>query len=196
MTLLGGLAKGLVFVLSAPAGTGKTTLVRMLTEEFHSVVQSISYTTRKMRHNEIDGRDYHFISEAEFERMIQQGAFLEYARVFGYYYGTSKETIEQAVQKGKHIALVIDTQGAMALQKTIDAVYIFIRPPNLEELKKRLHGRKSDTLETIDTRLSWAAKELQAAESYDYLIVNEDLLIAYQILRAIFIAEEHKNRLK
>lgn len=194
MTILGGLKKGLVFVISAPAGTGKTTLVRMLIDEFDCVVESISYTTRKPRPKEVDGKDYYFISEAEFGKMIEQGEFLEFARVFGHYYGTSRSAVEKQLAKGKHVALVIDTQGAMQLKKLLEAVYIFICPPNLDELKKRLHGRKADTEESIETRLSWAQKEIESAKHYDYQIVNEKLKTAYEILRSIFVAEEHKTR--
>ncbi len=195
MKLLGGLKKGIVFVVSAPAGTGKTTLVRMLTEEFHCVVESVSYTTRKMRPNEIEGRDYHFVSEAEFKKMTAEGDFLEYAHVFDNDYGTSRKAVEEHLKKGKHVALVIDTQGAKSLKNVIDAVYIFICPPNFEELKKRLHGRKSESHESIETRLSWAEKEMEASKGYDYLIVNENLKLAYEIFRSIFIAEEHRIRL-
>ena len=196
MRLLGGLKKGLVFVVSAPAGTGKTTLVRMLTEEFDCVVESISYTTRKMRPNELEGRDYHFVSEAEFKNMIAQGEFIEHAHVFGHYYGTSQKAVEEQLQQGKHVALIIDTQGAKLIKNLLNAVYIFICPPNFEELKKRLHGRKSETNESIETRLSWAEKEMEASKDYDYLIVNENLKLAYEIFRSIFIAEEHRIRLK
>lgn len=196
MKLLGTLDLGLVFVVSAPAGTGKTTLVRMLTEEFDCVAESISYTTRPIRRGEVEGSDYHFIDETEFKKKINQGDFLEYARVFDHFYGTSRKTVEEKLSSGKHVALVIDTQGAMQLKKTLKATYIFIRPPNLEELKRRLHGRKSDTQEAIDKRLSWAEKEIKAAKFYDYLIVNENLKMAYEVLRAIFIAEEHRNRLQ
>ena len=192
MKLLGGLQRGHVFVISAPAGTGKTTLVRMLTDEFDCVVESVSFTTRKMRPGEIEGRDYYFVSEAEFQKMLQAGEFLEHATVFGNSYGTSKKTVEEQIRQGKHVALVIDTQGAESIRKMLKATFIFICPPNVEELKKRLHGRQSDTRESIETRLSWAEREMEAAKQYDYLIVNENLHLAYQILRSIFIAEEHK----
>ncbi|MFI5334360.1 MAG: guanylate kinase, partial [Chlamydiales bacterium] len=125
--------KGLVFVLSAPAGTGKTTLVRMLREEFHNIVESVSCTTRPPRHGEVSGRDYHFISEKEFEKRIESGDFLEYAQVFGCFYGTSKSFVMEEVEKGKHVFLVIDTQGAESLrQKKFQATFIFLSPPSLE----------------------------------------------------------------
>ncbi len=196
MKLLGGLERGLVFVVSAPAGTGKTTLVRMLTDEFDCVAESVSYTTRKMRPGESEGKDYYFVSDEEFERMAKAGEFLEHASVFGHSYGTSKKTVEERLCRGKHVVLVIDTQGAQSVKKMLDAVFIFIRPPNFEELKKRLHGRQSDTRESIETRLSWAEREMEAAKRYDYLIVNENLQLAYEIFRSIFISEEHRIRLK
>ncbi|MBI5272801.1 MAG: guanylate kinase [Chlamydiia bacterium] len=194
MQLLGGLKKGLVFVVSAPAGTGKTTLVRKIVQEFDCVVESVSYTTRPPRPQETPGRDYHFINQQEFEKMSSRGEFLEKATVFGFSYGTSRSAVERLLNRGKHVVLVIDTQGAIQIKKTLDAIFIFIRPPNFEELQRRLHERRSDTQEAIDTRLSWAEREIQEAVHYDYQIVNADLAISYQVLRSILIAEEHKNR--
>jgi len=192
--VLGGLKRGLAFVISAPAGTGKTTLVRMLCQRYDCIVDSVSYTTRKPRKNEVAGRDYHFISTQEFEKKIAEGEFLEYAKVFDHYYGTSRTLVEQKLASGKHVALVIDTQGALQLMGSYEAVFIFISPPNLTELKNRLLSRKSETEQTIAHRLSWAEKEMALAPRYDYHIVNEHLHIAYEVLKAIFIAEEHKNR--
>ncbi len=192
--LLGSLKNGIVFVLSAPAGTGKTTLVRMLTEEFPSVVESISYTTRKMRPNEIEGRDYHFIGRSEFEKRVRQGDFLEHAEVFGELYGTSKSAVEFQQQAGKHVVLVIDTQGAMQLMGRMDGVFIFLSPPDIQELKRRLSKRKSESPDKIEERLSWAKKEMETSDRYDYQIINDDLETAYAILRAVLIAEEHRTR--
>lgn len=192
--LLGSLSKGLIFVISAPAGTGKTTLVRMLRSEFDCVAESVSYTTRKIRPKEVEGEDYHFISGKEFQEKISKGEFLEYAEVFGNYYGTSKKTVEQLQAQGKHVILVIDTQGAMKLKKILSAVFVFLSPPNSEELKRRLHGRQSESHEMIQTRLSWSEEEMAKAKLYDYHIVNENLKTAYDVLRSILIAEEHKNR--
>lgn len=192
--VLGGLKRGLIFVVSAPAGTGKTTLVRMLSNEFPCVVESVSYTTRKPRHAEKPGLDYHYVSVEEFELMIQDEDFLEYAKVFDNYYGTSKTYVETQRNLGKHVILVIDTQGALQLMDKLKAVYVFISPPSLEELRGRLHGRKADNDESIEKRLSWAEKEIALAPRYDYHIVNDHLAVAYDALRAILIAEEHKTR--
>lgn len=190
--VLGSLKKGLIFIISAPAGTGKTTLVRMLCDEFDCVAESISFTTRKPRPNEKEGKDYFFISKEEFEKKIQEGEFLEHAKVFEHYYGTSKKVVETERSRGKHVILVIDTQGAMQLREFLPAVFIFISPPSLEELRSRLIARKADTKESIENRLSWAEKEMTLASRYDYQIVNDDLKVAYDVLRSILIAEEHK----
>lgn len=191
--LLGNLSKGRVFVLSAPAGTGKTTLVRMLSQEFPCVYESISCTTRPIRQGEVEGQDYHFLSPEEFKEKISQGDFLEYAEVFGYHYGTSQALVLKQQQKGNHVFLVIDTQGAMQLKhKKFPAVYIFVSPPSLEELKERLTKRQTENKEVIEKRLSWAKAEMEMLESYDYHIVNDDLNMAYAVLRSIVIAEEHR----
>jgi len=194
MTVLGGLKRGLVFVISAPAGTGKTTLVRMLREEFHCIVESISYTTRQPRINEIPERDYYFITPEIFKEKIAEGEFLEYAQVFHNYYGTSRKFVESQQEKGKHVVLVIDTQGALQLKGKINAVFIFISPPSIQELQARLMTRRSETDEAIQHRLSWAEKEIALSAEYDYHIVNDHLKTAYDVLRSVFIAEEHKNR--
>lgn len=188
--LLGNLKKGLVFIVSAPAGTGKTTLVQMLLEEFHTVVRSISFTTRLPREGEIEGRDYHFLTESEFKAKIASGDFLEYAQLYGYYYGTSREWVLNQQEKGNHVILNIDTQGALQLKEKLKATFIFIKPPSLRELKNRLTHRKTETAEAIEQRLEWARKEMEAAKEYDYNIINDDLQTAYQILRSILIAEE------
>ena len=191
--LLGNLSKGFVFVLSAPAGTGKTTLVRMLAQEFPCIYESISCTTRSPRADEIEGKDYYFLSKKEFEDRVQQGDFLEYAEVFGYHYGTSLSDVIKHQEMGKHVFLVIDTQGAMQLRKKkFQAVYIFLSPPSLEELKERLIKRRTENIESIENRLSWAKAELEMMTYYDYHIVNDHLNQAYTILQSIVIAEEHR----
>jgi guanylate kinase len=192
--LLGNLSKGLIFVISAPAGAGKTTLVERLAKEFDSIQISISYTTRAPRLQEKEGIHYYYISEKEFKQKIDQGEFLEHVSLFGNQYGTSKKMVEQLTQNGKHVILVIDTQGAMKLKNEIAATYIFIMPPSLDELAKRLEIRGTDTKESRQHRLRTAEKEIEAAKHYDYVVINDDLHTAYQALRSIVIAEEHRSR--
>lgn len=191
--LLGDRKEGLAFILSAPAGTGKTTLVQRLLKEFPSIVASISYTTRQPRKDEIQGVHYHFIDESEFKKKIATDEFLEYVKLYGIYYGTSRQWIRDQQKKGKHIVLVIDTQGALQLKGHFQAPLIFIRPPSLEILRSRLIQRRTETPQMIQQRLDWAQKELDAAKEYDYEIINDDLEIAYQVFKSIFIAECHKR---
>lgn len=192
--VLGNLKRGLLFILSAPAGCGKTTLVHMLTQEFPSVIASVSYTTRPKRPGEIDGVHYHFISEEKFLFFIARGEFLEHVQLFGYYYGTSKPWVEKALNEGKHVILVIDTQGAMLLKGTVVAPSIFVAPPSIEELGHRLRQRRTESDAVIEERLRGAKKEMQAQKYYDYTFINDHLESAYQVLRSILIAEEHKVR--
>lgn len=192
--VLGNTDKGLLFIVSAPAGTGKTTLVRMLVEEFSCIIESVSCTTRPKRAGEIEGKDYFFLSEEEFEKKLKTGDFLEYAKVFGHHYGTSRGFVEKELRMGKHVVLVIDTQGALQLKGKIAATTIFLQPPSLEELRERLVSRKTDSPESIEKRLAWAVQELRVTDQYDYQIVNDDLAVAYEVLRSIIIAEEHRTK--
>lgn len=192
--LVGNLTRGCIFVVSAPAGTGKTTLVSMLTKEFDHVKMSISCTTRKPRPYETDGVHYHFLTKEAFEEKVRRGEFLEHVQLYGDYYGTSLESIEEMVKKGLHVVLVIDTQGALLLRKKIDAAYIFILPPSKEELQRRLESRGTEKREVMLQRLAIAEREMNEASHYDYQIINDDLSCAYQVLRSIVIAEEHKTR--
>lgn len=192
--VLGGVKRGIAFVLSAPAGTGKTTLAKMLFQEFDCITSSVSFTTRAPRVNESNGADYHFISHEKFVEMVQFNQFLEYAKVYQDFYGTSREFVEAELERGQHVLLVIDTQGALQLMDTFKAVFIFVKPPTLGALRTRLASRKSETEQTIEHRLSWAEKEISHAASYDYQIVNDDLQVAYTVLKSILIAEQHKNR--
>lgn len=192
--VLGNQSKGKLFVISAPAGTGKSTLVEMILEEFpEEIAKSCSCTTREPRIGEIAKKHYEFLPLEEFEQKVKSGEFLEYAKVFGNFYGTRREEIEALQLQGKHVVLVIDTQGAMQIKQKMDAVFIFISPPSFEELKRRLVMRKTESEEKIQERLLWAKQELSAAAHYDYQLINDDLEITYQILRSIFIAEEHKK---
>lgn len=190
--LLGNVQQGLVFVISAPAGTGKTTLVDKIVQEFPNVVRSVSYTTRPPRVGEVEGDHYHFINKDEFEEMIEDDLFLEHVKLYDDYYGTSRRWVLEQQKQGNHVVLVIDTQGAMRLRGAFPAVFIFVRPPSIDELSNRLERRKTETPETLEKRLSWAKFELEAARYYDYQVINDDLGTAYQVLRSIFIAEEHR----
>jgi guanylate kinase len=193
--LLGNLKKGLLFVVSAPSGAGKTTLVAMLTKEFPEIVfRSVTCTTRPPRAEEVDGRDYHFLSEAVFKKKTEEGEFLEHATVFGYRYGTLQREVEAKQNEGKHVILVIDTQGAMFLKERVPALFIFIAPPSLEVLKGRLEQRKTDRKDGIEERVEWAKREMKQSPKYDYLIVNDELPVAYEVLKSIIIAEEHRWR--
>lgn len=191
--VLGNAEKGKLFVISAPAGSGKTTLSRMLTSEFNCVVESVSYTTRQPRLGEVDGKDYFFVSKEVFKELETLGHFIETAHVFANDYGTSKAFITEHQQKGHHVLLVIDVQGAMKLQEMkLDAIYVFIKPPSILALKERLVMRKTDSHESIEKRLAMAQEEMNHIKFYDYVIINDNLASAYEALRAILIAEEHK----
>ena len=192
-SLLGKTKEGLIFIVSAPAGTGKTTLAQRLVQEFPSIIASISYTTRQPREGEIQGQHYHFITQSEFDAKIAAADFLEYVTLYGTYYGTSRQWIKEQVQQGRHVLLVIDTQGALKIKEQLPAILIFIRPPSLEMLRQRLVQRQTESSEMIEKRLEWARLELEVAQQYDYQVVNDDLDIAYQVFKSIFIAECHRT---
>lgn len=193
--LVGNLSHGILFILSAPAGTGKTTLIQRLKKEFPNIVQSISTTTRSPRATEHEGVDYFFLDKEAFEKKIVVGEFLEHVELYGYHYGTSKVWVEHQLASGKHVFLVIDTQGAHQLQQHKIAekvVYIFVLPPSLQVLQQRLESRGTETPVTLQKRLGEAEREIEASVHYDYRIVNDDLETAYQVLKSIVIAEEHR----
>ena len=192
--LVGNCEKGLIFIVSAPAGTGKTTLVQRLANEFPDIVPSISYTTRKPRPREENGKDYFFVSETEFSHRIDNGEFLEHVYLYQDYYGTSASWVEQKLNEKKHVILTIDTQGALHLKDKIDPILIFLAPPNLEQLQQRLTQRGTESTSMIEKRLNWAVEEMKAMEHYDYCVVNDDLNVAYNVLRSIIIAEERRIR--
>ena len=190
--------KGLLIVISAPSGTGKTTLTHMLLKEFPDMEFSVSYTTRKPRPGEVNGKDYFFVDRETFERMIEEGDFLEWAEVYGNLYGTSKSQVLKALNEGKDILLDIDTQGALQVKRNFpEAVLIFILPPSFKELERRLRSRGTDDEETIERRLKIARVEVERAPLYDYIVVNDRLEKAYEKLKSIVIAEKCRTeRLK
>lgn len=187
-------SRGMVFILSAPAGTGKTTLVDRLCEELPRMKRSTSCTTRQPRTGEIPDVSYRFISSEEFRRLEECSAFLECAQLFGNLYGTLRNDVESVLEKGDHIILVIDTQGALQLFDQINATTIFVRPPSLEALRERLERRGTDTSEEIAMRLAWAQHEIELARHYDYIVCNDEFEQALDVLRSIVIAEEHRNQ--
>lgn len=193
--VLGTKTSGLLFVVSAPAGTGKSTLVDRLLNEFpEEIAESCSSTTRTPRPGEVDKKHYEYSSIPEFEEKIERGEFLEHAKVFGNYYGTRKEEVDRLQSQGKHVVLVIDTQGAMQIMGKTPAIFIFISPPSFEELRSRLVKRRTEDEEKIQERLLWAKQEIALAPRYDYHIINDHLDVTYEVLRSIFIAEEHRRR--
>jgi len=190
--------KGLLIVISAPSGTGKTTLAHMLLKEFPNMEFSVSYTTRKPRPGEVNGKDYFFVDRKTFEKMVEEGDFLEWAEVYGNLYGTSKTQVLKALHEGKDVLLDIDTQGALQVKKNFpEAVLIFILPPSLKELERRLRSRGTDDEETIEKRLKIARKEIERAPLYDYIVINDFLEKAFKQLKSIVTAEKCRTeRLK
>lgn len=184
--------KGRVFVISAPAGTGKTTLVKKLLKDFPNLKMTISSTTRDKRESEVEGEDYFFIDKETFEARIKDGQFIEYVNLYDHYYGTAKDSIQKLVQKGLNVILVIDTEGALNIKKIMDATLIFIMPPSLEELAARLEKRQTEKEDVRKKRLIWAKHEIKDAKHYDYIVVNDHLKTAYEVLKSIFIAEDHR----
>ncbi len=188
--------QGLLFVVSAPSGAGKTSLCKAITDSLENLTHSISYTTRQPRPGEIDGRDYYFVSPGRFQDMMRSGDFAEWAEVHSNLYGTSRRVLDEMVAKGIDIILDIDTQGAKQIKtKYGHAVFIFILPPSLEILEERLRNRKSDRDEEIRKRMFRAREEIKDYSMYDYIIVNRDFDRALTELRSIVIAERCRTRL-
>jgi guanylate kinase len=188
--------EGLLFVVSAPSGAGKTTLCKALTDSLENLTHSISYTTRKPRPGEIDGRDYYFATEERFRNMVRAGDFAEWAQVHSNLYGTSRRVLDDMRTERIDVILDIDTQGAKQIkEKYHEAVFIFIMPPSLEILEERLRNRKSDHEEEIKKRMRRARDEIKDYAMYDYIIVNRDFERALAELRSIVIAERCRTRL-
>ncbi len=191
-------SRGQLIVLSGPSGVGKSTVIAELLSERSDIFFSVSFTTRAPRVGEADGVNYRFVSREEFRRMIDAGELLEYAEFVGNYYGTSLKVIEEHLDAGTDVLLDIDVQGAANVRKRCpEAVLIFIIPPSLEELSRRLHGRATDEEDVIAGRLARAREECREIPEYDYLVVNETVSAAAADIIAILTAEEcrTKNRL-
>ena len=182
--------RGLLIVVSGASGTGKGTVCKKLLSKLPNVHYSISATTRKPRQGEVDGREYYFISEDDFKQWIADGKFLEFAEVYGNFYGTPLTKIEERLNRGEDVLLEIDVQGALNVKrKCPDGVYIFLLPPSLDELKRRIEGRGSETPESLKRRLQNAVAEIQIGREYDYAVVNDSVDEAAAQIEAILVAE-------
>jgi guanylate kinase len=186
--------KGKLFIISAPSGCGKTTLAKRLLEDDLGLEHSVSVTTRPPRPGEIDGVDYSFVSHKTFDKMVSGGEFLEHEDNFGKFYGTPKNGVEKILKKGRSVLLSIDVKGAMRVKKLYPkrCVLVFILPPSIKALKKRLHGRKSDKAEDIRRRLKLARKEMSYKDRYNHRVINDRLDAAYRRLKNIIITEQDK----
>ncbi|HXX57068.1 MAG TPA: guanylate kinase [Thermodesulfovibrionales bacterium] len=185
---------GNLFVVSAPSGAGKTTLCRQLISELPDIGHSVSYTTRFPRPREVSDRDYTFVDEGEFRKMIEDNEFVEWAKVHGNLYGTSRKRLYEMMGKGLDVLLDIDTQGARHFRASYEnGVYIFILPPSLDVLRARLEGRMSDSPEEIALRMKRSVQEIGEYKNYDYVIVNDVFDEALTELKAVVIAERIKT---
>ncbi len=185
--------RGLLIVLSGPSGAGKGTICSRLRAEMPNLTYSVSMTTRQPRVGEVEGVNYFFRDKEEFEELLKEDAFLEYAKVYDNYYGTPKKHVMDLLDQGKSVLLEIDIQGAMQVKERYsDAIFIYIVPPSLTELSARLRGRATDSEEVIDKRLSLACSELALAHRYDYIVVNDDLDEATEKTASILRAESCK----
>ena len=188
--------RGLLFIVSAPSGTGKTTLVERLVHDVPNLYMSRSYTSRPVRPGEQDGVDYNFITRTRFESMVAEGAFLEWADVFGNYYGTCEEDTNRCLERGEDVVLVIDVQGARKVRtRGIETVGIFVLPPSADVLEQRLRGRSKDSEEQIRRRLETARREVTEYAQYEYVVINDEVAAAVQRLKAIVLAERARVRL-
>lgn len=191
------MSSGNLFVIAAPSGAGKTSLVKALSESISDLKISVSHTTRKMRPGEINGQDYFFVDSTEFQKMVENKAFLEHAVVFGNYYGTSKQWVCDQLALGMDVILEIDWQGAHQIQQLFSqAILIFILPPSMETLKKRLEARQQDNMETIAERMEAAQDDIRHYDEFDYLVVNDQFDVALHELKNIVYAARSETSIQ
>lgn len=187
--------RGLMLILSSPSGAGKTTIARKLLEEDGEIAMSVSVTTRPMRPGEVEGKDYHFVDQVQFDAMVENGDFYEWATVFGHCYGTPKAEIRAGLKEGRDFLFDIDWQGTQQLHQKAqaDVVPVFILPPSLDELHRRLVGRNTDSPEVIAARMARAQAEISHWDGYDYVVVNDDIDACYGRVREILQAERMRR---
>ena len=187
--------RGIMLVLSSPSGAGKTTITRRLLESVDSLEMSVSVTTRPKRSDEIEGRDYSFVDDEKFEKLVSQGAFLEYATVFGRSYGTPREPVEAALGSGRDIIFDIDWQGHSQLVSSManDVVSVFILPPSLDELEQRLRRRAQDVDNVVASRMAKASDEMSHFSDYHYVVINRSLDEAVESVTSILLAERYRR---
>ncbi len=187
--------RGNLVVLSAPSGTGKTTIARWLVQQVPGLVASVSYTTRGRREGEVEGKDYHFLERGAFEAMAGEGGFLEWAEIYGNLYGTGREATEQVLARGDDLLLVIDVQGARWVRRRMpEALLIFLMPPSREALLQRLRARGTESSGTEAQRLGVARDEIRAWTEYDYVIINDDLEASRRAAEAVVLAGRHTRQ--
>lgn len=188
--------RGLMLVLSSPSGAGKSTIARFLLEQDDNLTMSVSATTREPRPGEIDGQHYYFVSREKFDDMVASNEFLEHATVFGNSYGTPKEPVEKAMESGRDVLFDVDWQGAQEIQQYAadDLVSVFVLPPSVEELERRLLGRAQDSEEVVRARMAKATSEMSHWDAYQYVIINADVMTSVPNVRAILAAERLKRR--
>lgn len=183
--------RGTLIVISGPSGAGKGTIIKEIVNDLSNVELSTSYTSRSPRGQEENGKEYFFVSKKEFEKMIQNNEFLEYAEYSSNYYGTSKAIVNRLLDQGKDVILEIEVQGALQIKNMIeDSIFIFIVPPTMQELRKRLVNRKTDSKEQIFKRFKTAYKEINEYAKYNYVVANDNLLDAVAKVKAIILAEK------
>ncbi len=187
--------RGILFIVSSPSGAGKSTISRMLLEAEPELEMSVSATTREPRPGEVDGRDYHFVTLARFKDMVGENDFLEWAHVFDHRYGTPREPVERALSEGRDVLFDVDWQGAQQLYQQVggDVVRVFIFPPSMPELERRLRTRGTDSDAVIDGRMARAAAEISHWDGYDYVLVNDDVDRCFEDVRTILAAERLKR---
>lgn len=188
--------QGTIIAISAPSGTGKTTIVKRILKEFPEIIFSVSATTRKKRENETDGVEYFFLSEEEFLKRIENNEFVEWEKVYDYYYGTLKSHVKNAVSDGKSIILEVDVKGALSIKNIFpESVLVYIVPPSLEELEKRLRNRQTESESDFKKRINRAKMELELKDKFDYFIENADLEKAVEDTKSLIKKIIHKEKI-